>query len=78
MSDNAKQLAERIADYLFKDGSGREARRLVMEYRDEFAGHGGWGKMGVRDAIERHLGACTQKARPSARPAKRGPKGRGR
>lgn len=48
--DPIRSLAEAIANDLFTDGSGREAARLVMDYRGDKGGTG-WCKSAAMDRI---------------------------
>lgn len=52
---NTKELAKEIVEYLFKDGAGRKAQRLVMEYKGERKDGTGWSKAAVMDVIEDFL-----------------------
>lgn len=45
-----EKLANEIVEYLFSNGVGKRARRLVLELTDGRNG-GGWGKEPMRDAI---------------------------
>lgn len=68
MATNTKQqsrreVAERIAGYLFTNGSGKEADRLLLVIEDSSCSAkvsdarylGGWSKAAVRDAVSRIL-----------------------
>jgi len=57
-----RQIAMEIADDLFTDGTGRKARRLVMEIVRNLDGSG-WGKGAVIDRVEGVLDR--RKRRPS-------------
>lgn len=49
-------FADDFARYLFTDGAGRPASRLVLEYDGrDLASRGGWGKEAVRDAVINRL-----------------------
>ena len=50
-----RQLATRIADHLFVNGSGEQAERLVLEIPGKPGASGGWCKRAVVDVIARHL-----------------------
>lgn len=50
MSTETRELAQRIADALFTNGAGQEARRLVLEL-DGGRDGGGWCKKAVADRI---------------------------
>lgn len=47
---DARKLADEIAEYLFTNGSGQKAVRLVLELNNGKNG-GGWSKEPARDAI---------------------------
>ncbi len=62
MADN-KQIAEAVAEYLFKNGNGMDADRLLQIVED-YSGKakvsdaqclGGWSKAAVRDVVLRVL-----------------------
>ena len=48
------KLAKRIADYLFINGAGQQADRLVLMLPDERDG-GGWCKQAAMDQIDRAI-----------------------
>ena len=50
----AANIAKQIADELFKNGAGDEAKRLVLELENGRDG-GGWGKQVVINIIKEHL-----------------------
>ena len=52
--ERIKRLAEKITDYLFTNGAGKKARRLVLELEDGQDG-GGWSKRAVEQAILKML-----------------------
>ena len=60
---DSKQIAETIADYLFKNGSSNEADRMLLVVEDRSCSAkvtgarylGGWSKAAVRDAVKRIL-----------------------
>lgn len=62
-SDTRREVAERIADYLFSNGGGKEADRLLLVIEDSSCSAkvsnarylGGWSKAAVRDAVQRLL-----------------------
>jgi hypothetical protein len=54
------QIAQRIVDYLFVNGQGEEAERLVLTSCDN-KNLGGWAKRPVVDAIVRELAKETTK-----------------
>lgn len=49
-ASNPEDLADRISDYLFMDGTKKEARRLVLEVGENLPG-AGWGRLPLRDAV---------------------------
>lgn len=59
-TETNRQVAERIAEYLFKNGAGSEADRLLLVKEDyncsarvtQAVNLGGWSKKAVVDAIE--------------------------
>lgn len=55
-------LANRIADDLFRNGAGAEAARLVLELKDTTYGEygGGWCKQAVVDRIKAILLTATE------------------
>lgn len=67
MADNKqesrRETAERIAEYLFSNGGGKEADRLLLVIEDSSCSAkvsnarylGGWSKAAVRDAVTRIL-----------------------
>lgn len=56
-----QELAEQIAKYLFTDGSGERAERLVLELKNGRKG-GGWSEWAVTLAIKERLVSFSQKA----------------
>lgn len=66
------ELAEAIADYLFKNGSGTKADRLLLIVEDysskakvsEARYLGGWSKPAVRDAVLSILESAAAKGEP--------------
>lgn len=61
--ETPRAIAERIADYLFSNGGGKEADRLLLVIEDSSCSAkvsdarylGGWSKAAVRDAVLRVL-----------------------
>ena len=49
---DANKLADEIVEYLFVNGIGSKAQRLVLELEDGKDG-GGWCKAAVRDVVVR-------------------------
>lgn len=60
---NAREIAERIAAVLFRDGCNNEAQRLVLEMADGRDG-GGWGRGPAVDAIEEVLASAPVSSTP--------------
>jgi hypothetical protein len=48
-------IARKISENLFKDGFGRKATRLVMEYDNKKIDGTGWCEDAVKDIIQKHL-----------------------
>jgi hypothetical protein len=50
----ARKIAQKITNYLFRNGDGEQADRLVLELPTHRGG-GGWGRKPAEDAIARIL-----------------------
>lgn len=55
MSTKMTAVAARIADYLFTNGAGQKAKRLVLELEENGMYGGGWCRQAVVNAVERIL-----------------------
>jgi hypothetical protein len=60
-----RELACKIADYLFTNGAGKHAQRLVLEMPGLQDG-GGWCESAVASVIEEHLSAAQDKPAQAA------------
>ena len=57
------KIAEQITDYLFTNGAGQKAQRLVLEMPDRRNG-GGWGREPMLHAILEQLETALKNAPP--------------
>jgi tryptophanyl-tRNA synthetase len=66
------KLAQRITEYLFTNGAGQKATRLVLEMKDGTPS-GGWCKEAVTDVVQRFLDEVSAERRKRQRRRKAKP-----